>query len=262
MKVLVSCFACYAVGFKVPFTILIDCYYTSIFRFEKTTFQKEKKLDESKFPVVNLVTDILTSLHRQKLTDEEQLSPLSLFQFLFRYGIQYDIVKAVECGVESVMVWSERFQKDTDNDNIYRLFLYIGTHLLHCMGQCSEKGLTEEILSKIDLSKEKLTQIVKLEDDGKTLQTILKSVSHDKLHIVVEILLVVIRYIEKIGLHTEDLLSVFQSYVKLNCVLLSWKPTQDKYSRMVVDLVQIEMKIIFDYMKNCSGKNQSPRQPF
>jgi hypothetical protein len=94
MKVLVSCFACYAVGFKVPFIILIDCYYISIFRFEKSTFQKEKKLDESEFPVVNLVTDILTSLHRHKLTDEEQLAPLPLFQFLFRYGIQYDIVKA------------------------------------------------------------------------------------------------------------------------------------------------------------------------
>lgn len=230
----------------------------STFRFETTTFQKEKKLDESAFPVVNLVTDILTSLHRRKLTDEEQLSPLSLFQFLFRYGIQYDIRKAVECGVESVMVWSERFQKDADTYNIYRLFLYIGTHLLHCKGQCSEKGLTEEILPKKDLSKEKLTQIVNLEDVGKTLQTILNSVSPDKLHIVAEILLVVIRYIEKISLHTEDLLPVFQSYVKLNSVLLSWKPTQDKYSRMVLDLVQIEMKIIFDYMKNCSGKNQSP----
>ena len=126
-------------------------------------------------------------------------------------------------------------------------------------GHGNALGTVIELLSKIDLSKEKWTQIVNLEDDGKMLQTILKSVSHDKLHIVVEILLVVIRYIEKIGLHTEDLLPVFQSYVKLNCVLLSWKPTQDKYSRMVVDLVQIELKIIFDYMKNCSGKNQSPR---
>ncbi|CAG2211308.1 unnamed protein product [Mytilus edulis] len=218
-------------------------------RYEKTILQKEKILDETSFPVVDLVADTLTCLHNHKLSDGEELSPLLLHQFLLKLGTQYDIKKAIKYTMTDISLWSVVYQKDTEIHNLYRILYYYGNQIFVWMYSNNKEN-----------SKENSAQFGKEpEQIAESLHEIVESISHDRLNIVTDILLIVIRYVEKTDLQTDRLLSVLKTLSKINQVLLKWKPAQEKQAKIIIDLVQTQMKILFNYIKSCSDKEEFSR---
>ncbi|XP_076092689.1 uncharacterized protein LOC143064061 [Mytilus galloprovincialis] len=218
-------------------------------RYEKTILQKEKILDETSFPVVDLVADTLTCLHNHKLSDGEELSPLLLHQFLLKLGTQYDIKKAIKYTMTDISLWSVVYQKDTEIHNLYRILYYYGNQIFVWMYSNNKEN-----------SKENSAQFGKEpEQIAESLHGIVESISHDRLNIVIDILLIVIRYVEKTDLQTDRLLSVLKTLSKINQVLLKWKPAQEKQAKIIIDLVQTQMKILFNYIKSSSDKEEFGR---
>ncbi|CAC5385173.1 ESP1 [Mytilus coruscus] len=219
-------------------------------RFEKMILQKEKILDETSFPVVDLVADTLTCLHNHKLTIGEELSPLLLHQFLLKLGTQYDIKKAIKYTMTDISLWSVLYQENTEIYNIYRILYYYGNQIFVWMYSNNKEKAEKNF--PVQLGKEP-------EQIAETLPKIVESISHDRLYIVIDILLIVIRYVEKTDLQTDRLLSVLKTLSKINQVLLKWKPEQDKQAKIIIDLVQTQMKILFNYIKSSSDKEEFRR---
>lgn len=142
-----------------------------------------------------------------------------------------------------ISLWSVVYQKDTEIHNLYRILYYYGNQIFVWMYSNNKENSAQ-------FGKEP-------EQIAESLPEIIESISHDRLNIVTDILLIVIRYVEKTDLQTDTLLSVLKTLSKINQVLLKWKPAQEKQAKIIIDLVQTQMKILFNYIKSCSGNRHS-----
>lgn len=219
-------------------------------RFEKITVQKHKIIGESGSLVVDLVADLLIAVQDMVLqTEEEELLPFKVIQYLLKFGVQFDVRKSIELSLLSIQTWSNRTFKNSSVIGVLNIFYYCSQQVLQWMKNDNKENSSKKSTfnGKTKLCEGNQHVLISC------LPEIVDSMATNCQSFVVEALLELIRFIDRVNFPGDVLHPFFLSFSKIDEILVKWNTAGEKQRKARLEMVQTQMKIIFKYVKG-SGK--------